>query len=144
MGDEMVDTRDSIAKDQIQTHEKLMTEVYLDSLGNPTCGIGHLLSVGSYVPMEVVEAFFLYDYKKALRAYRSFKFNDVNTARRTALIDMIFNLGQNGFAKFTKMIEAIYNNDWDTVAKEAKDSKWYNQVGNRGKKIVKQLKTGVL
>jgi lysozyme len=58
------------------------------------------------------------------------------------LTDMIFNLGSTRFRKFKKMIKAIKNNDWELAGEEAKDSKWYKQVGKRGEEIVKQLKEG--
>ena len=132
--------RDAIAKDQIRTHEGTVTEVYLDSLGNPTCGVGHHLYIGSYVPLEVVDAFFDDDYKEALKNYKAYRFKDVNMARRTALIDMMFNLGKSRFLGFKKMITAIKNDDWQEAAEQAKDSRWYHQVGRRSRTIVEQLR----
>ena len=56
-----------------------------------------------------------------------------------ALLNMRFNLGPNGFRKFKKMIAAVKRKDWKEVAKEAKKSKWYDQVGDRAKRIVSIL-----
>ena len=60
---------------------------------------------------------------------------------KMALIDMMFNMGLSRFLSFKKMIAAINKGDWDMAAAEAKDSKWYGQVGIRGDKIVNLLKT---
>jgi lysozyme len=56
-----------------------------------------------------------------------------------ALTDMRFNLGPGGFRKFKKMIEAIKSNDYEKAAEEAKDSRWYKQVGLRGERVCKLL-----
>lgn len=67
---------------------------------------------------------------------------DINIYRKEALIDMLFNLGKTRFMRFKKMIKAIKENNWDVASEEAKDSKWYNQVGYRAKAIVLELKEG--
>ena len=68
-----------------------------------------------------------------------YKFDSFLQIRQIALIDMSYNLGFAGFLKFKKMVAAIYKEDWEEVAAQAKDSKWYDQVGDRGKKIVEML-----
>lgn len=62
--------------------------------------------------------------------------------REISLIDMIFNLGLTRFRKFKKMIAAIKINDWDEAANQAKDSRWYGQVGQRAVDNVKRLREG--
>ena len=59
---------------------------------------------------------------------------------QTALIDMIFNLGKTRFMKFHNMIEAIKNQDWDMASKEAVNSRWCKEVGNRCKDVAEYLK----
>jgi len=59
---------------------------------------------------------------------------------QTALIDMIFNLGKTRFMKFHHMIKAIKNQDWDRASKEAVNSKWCKDVGNRCKDVAEYLK----
>lgn len=62
--------------------------------------------------------------------------------RHIALIDMMFNLGRARFVGFRKMIAAIKAHDWGKAADEAKDSRWYNQVGKRGRRVVYMLRVG--
>lgn len=57
------------------------------------------------------------------------------------LVNMCFNLGFVRFSKFKKMIKAVENQDYKKVAKEMVDSKWYGQVGNRAKRLVKRVKS---
>ena len=59
--------------------------------------------------------------------------------KKEALVNMRFNLGPARFRKFKKMISAVKAEDWQEAAKQAKDSKWYNQVGDRAKRIVATL-----
>ena len=67
----------------------------------------------------------------------------INDVRAEALINMMFNLGRTKLAKFRKMNAAIELDDWKEASLQAKQSYWYYQVGNRAKRIVKELLTGV-
>jgi lysozyme len=49
------------------------------------------------------------------------------------VVDMIYNLGREGFQKFQYMITALFAHDWKAVAAAMEDSLWYRQVGQRGK-----------
>ncbi len=97
--------------------------------------------------------------KHATRAYNYFniifsghvgKFNEV---RKNAFINMVFNMGpgtklkpeQGGLYSFVNTLNLIFNNeevDWVRVSENLKKSKWYRQVGNRAKRIVKEIATG--
>lgn len=79
------------------------------------------------------------------------KFNDV---RAEAFINMIFNMGPGrkgdpgagGLQSFVNTLKLISNNKevpWSDVAKNLKQSLWYRQVGDRAKRIVRQVETGV-
>ena len=63
--------------------------------------------------------------------------------RQKALLNMMFNLGYNKFTGFKKMIAAIKLNDWEEAAEQAKDSRWYRQVGkSRSERIITRLREG--
>jgi len=55
------------------------------------------------------------------------------------LVDMRFNLGPNRFRNFKRMIAAVKNQDFNGAAAEMKDSRWYSQVGERAKTLVKMM-----
>jgi GH24 family phage-related lysozyme (muramidase) len=67
---------------------------------------------------------------------------DINDIRAEALVNMCFNLGKTKMLKFRKMNASIERNDWMGAAHQAVASDWYRQVGNRAKRIVKELATG--
>ena len=56
--------------------------------------------------------------------------------RKAVLLDMCFNIGYSGLMKFKKMWFALGNKDFAEASRQAKDSMWYLQVGNRGKRNV--------
>ena len=74
--------------------------------------------------------------------FSGFEFDEFSENRQAALIDMMFNLGRSRFIKFKKMITAIRYKDWNEAADQAKDSRWFSQVGERGVKIVRLLREG--
>ena len=56
--------------------------------------------------------------------------------RKAVLLDMCFNIGYSGLMKFKKMWFALGERDYPQASREMKDSSWYTQVGNRGKRNV--------
>ena len=56
--------------------------------------------------------------------------------RKAVLLDMCFNIGYSGLMKFKKMWFALGNKDFAEASRQAKDSSWYTQVGNRSKRNV--------
>lgn len=71
-------------------------------------------------------------------------FDTLDRPRQYVIIDMIYNLGANGFAKFVRTITAIVAGRYDDAARHMQQSKWFNQVGLRSKRNVKIMKEGKL
>ena len=44
---------------------------------------------------------------------------------------MCFNLGGTGLSKFRNMLQACRQHDWQEMATQMQDSKWFYQVGRR-------------
>jgi lysozyme len=53
---------------------------------------------------------------------------------------MMFNLGYSRMSKFKNFRSAIENRNWLKAADEMVDSKWYDQVTNRAKRLVARIK----
>ena len=66
----------------------------------------------------------------------------LNSVRKRVIVNMVFNMGANGVAEFENMIAAIHRNDWNDAANEMKDSNWYNQTGDRARRLVYLMKEG--
>lgn len=59
---------------------------------------------------------------------------------KRVLLNMLFNLGETRFRQFRKMIAAIEKRNYSEAADEAKNSRWYNQVGDRAGRIVETMR----
>ena len=69
-------------------------------------------------------------------------FKNLTDARQRALVNMCFNLGVTKFTGFKKMLRAFSIGHYDRAALEASDSRWYYQVGDRARRIVKMIQEG--
>jgi len=130
------------AADLIRKHEGFRDHVYMDTEGVPTCGYGHALIEGSYVPPYICERFFAQDFRNAVSDYDQFGF-DIDFVRKAVVINMLFNLGVNRFKTFRKLINALHHQDYLIAAYEMIDSKWAKQVGpNRSGELANMMLTG--
>ena len=157
-------------EDQLILHEGLRLETYKCPAGYWTVGGGrnlegkplrpdgqeYILGCRGLKPDEVIEilkergitkdeALFLLasDIDDAIADLRSFDwYEDLDPVRRKVVIDMRYNLGPTRFRGFKKMVAALAVGDYQKAAAEMVDSKWYHEVGNRSKRLVKMMETG--
>jgi lysozyme len=69
-------------------------------------------------------------------------FDELDSVRRDALIDISFNLGQTKLRLFIKALNAMANEEWEEAADQFMDSRWSRQVGNRAKELTEMIRTG--
>lgn len=67
---------------------------------------------------------------------------DLSEARQRALANMAFNLGLSRLLGFKKMLAALQAGHYDEAARQALDSKWSAQVGQRAVLIAELFKKG--
>lgn len=128
--------------EQLKIDEGFSGSPYLDTVGKTTIGYGRNLDD---VPLSRCEAEYLLsnDVNVAkVKAERLTYFNDLNDARKEVVINMIFNLGYNGYKKFKKMEAAIIAEDYNMASMEMMDSKWASQVGARARRLSIRMRTG--
>jgi len=132
----------------IKKHEGFRKKSYLDSLGNPTVGWGHLLSsdtpAGIEYPELVLEEFFRQDVDAAIEDFGRLPLSaksrkQLLPAQQEVLIEMIFNMGLPKVKRFKKMLGAIERGDTETAAKEMMKSDWAKQVGGRARTLQKKF-----
>ena len=134
-------------KEDLERHEGIVHEIYLDHLGYKTLGIGHLIrqsepeyiqKVGTPVSQEAIDKYFALDLRIALsdavRIFGPLEEHPEEVIR--VLVNMSFNLGYPRLNRFVKMKEAVANKDYQKAAEEMQDSRWYRQVGRRGPELV--------
>ena len=69
-------------------------------------------------------------------------FVNLSQGRQIAMVDMCFNLGPSGLARFKTMLGCIGRGDYEGAARAAINSKWYKQVKLRGVRVVKLIREG--
>jgi len=135
---------------QLRIDEGESLEVYADSLGYPTVGVGHrvtksdTLTVGDTITPQRKEALFIWDVGIAINNCRLVfsDFSKLPEPVQEVLVNMMFNLGSVHFATFRRFIAAIKLNNWKEAAREMEDSVWWKQVGDRAKRLQNMLLEG--
>ena len=140
-----------LCKAEIKRHEGEVLEIYMDSLGYKTLGVGHLCQpsdpeydweVGTKVSQEVVDMYYEDDfnkhYKEAIHVFGSEEdFEKLPEPIQRVLVNMCFNLGGSRLSKFRNMLKACRDHDWKKMAVEMEDSRWFKQVGRRSVELQK-------
>ena len=67
---------------------------------------------------------------------------DLDEARFGAFVNLAFNMGITGLKTFVNTLQHARHGHWDKVAVNLLKSKYASQVGDRAKRIAKQLETG--
>ena len=138
-----------LCKQDIKRHEGEVLEIYKDSLGYKTLGVGHLCqpndpeydwAVGTSVSQEVVDMYYEDDFDKhymeAIHVFGSHEdWDELPEVIQRVLVNMCFNLGGSRLSKFRNMLKACRNHDWKEMAVQMEDSRWYRQVGRRSKEL---------
>jgi len=96
------------------------------------------------IPLPAAELMLEHDLDRAARAARNLfpSFESLDAVRAEALVNMALNLGQGRLAKFVKLRAAIAMKDWPEAKRQALDSRWAIQVGNRATTLADRLERG--
>ena len=140
-----------ILREQLADDEGCKYEIYLDHLGLPTFGIGHLVKdvdpehgqpVGTPVSEERVRQVFDLDILVTIEdCHRLYDdFDDLPEEAQLVIANMCFNLGYPRLSKFKGMKAGIDDRDWHRAADEMVDSRWHDRVPNRAKRLVKRIR----
>tara|TARA_R100001480_G_scaffold98521_1_gene102912 strand:+ start:11 stop:502 length:492 start_codon:yes stop_codon:yes gene_type:complete len=146
------------------THEGLRLQVYKDTLGIDTIGIGRNLEDRGITDeelewMDIPNMDTIYEYgiseadamylaqndvqiveEELLRSHPCVE--ELDSVRQLILIDMAFNMGVPRLNKFKKMWAAIHEKNFPTAAKEMLDSRWASQVKSRSTKLAHAMHHG--
>ena len=145
-------------------HEGLRLQVYQDTLGIDTIGIGRNLEDRGiteeeldWMDMPSMDAVYEHGISEADAMYLAQ--NDVqiveeelvrahpcvdklDAVRQLVVMDMAFNMGVPRLCKFKKMWNAIHEKKFDLAAKEMLDSRWAIQVKSRAVKLSNAMHNG--
>ena len=138
-------------REEIEYDEGNVQKIYLDHLGLPTFGIGHLVresdpeygwEVGTEVSKERCDSVFNEDVKTVISdCYKLYPdFDDLPEEVKRIIANMMFNMGRPRLSKFKGMKRGVDARDWNAAADEMVDSRWYRQVTKRAKRLVDRMR----
>lgn len=126
---------------------------YIDSLGNPSCGVGHNLNVSplpsgwkfpltdaqvnQLLALDIADT--LHQLDTHIKWWRT-----LSEVRQRVVANMCFNLGITKFMGFQKALGAMQEGAWDVAADEMQDSAWFRQVGYRAVRLCQAMRTDVM
>ena len=134
----------------LKVDEGVKNEIYLDHLGLPTCGVGHLirqsdpeygLEVGTHIDDERVNELFDQDVQVTLGECRLLfqNFDNLPEEVKQVCANLMFNMGRPRLSRFHKFRKALENSEWIEAGKELKDSRYYRQVTARADRLIARL-----
>jgi len=138
-------------KEDLFIDEGCKYEIYIDHLGHPTHGVGHLIlvddveygqPVGTPVSEDRVNECFISDINVVLEECETLfpSFKVLPDEVQLIIANMMFNMGRPRLSKFKKFIAAVAISNWQEAANQMIDSRWYNQVPNRAERLVTRMK----
>ena len=138
-------------REELKVDEGVKYEIYLDHLGLPTFGIGHLvldtdpehgMAVGTPVSEDRVNACFDTDVAIVIDECRKLyeDFDNLPGEAQLIIANMLFNMGRPRLSKFVGMKRGVDAGDWNAAADEMVDSRWYRQVTNRADRLVERMR----
>ena len=137
---------------QLEIDEGIKHDIYLDHLGLPTFGIGHLITdadpesgqeVGTAISDERVRQAFEADVVSVIEDCNKLynDFDELPEEVQQIIANMMFNMGRTRLSKFRGMKRGVDARDWDAAADEMVDSRWYRQVTNRADRLVQRMRS---
>ena len=138
-------------REELKIDEGCKYEVYLDHLGLPTFGIGHLITkdapeyqMGMGTPVDEIRVneVFEQDINVTIGECKRLFDDWDKLPKEVQLItaNMMFNMGRPRLSQFKKMIQAIRDGDWIEAGNQMQDSRWYKQVTNRADRLISRMK----
>jgi lysozyme len=127
--------------DDLQRLEGFSSTSYTDTTGHLSVGFGHKIAKSVSMSRETALAVLADDIAIAERgARRVFPSFDSHPQRvQDVLVEMAFQLGSTGCAKFIKFGRAIAAHDYATASREMLSSKWAKQCPSRVKELAQRI-----
>lgn len=124
----------------IKKHEGFDDNIYMDSADRLTIGYGRNLQDNG-ISKDEAEYLFDNDFNRTQKDLDSLAwYHTTPVAIKDALFNMCFNLGLPRLLTFKKMLKAIIEKNYNEAAREALDSKWAKQVGDRAKDVALMIR----
>lgn len=137
-------------REEIAADEGVKLEIYLDHLGLPTVGIGHLIResddesgcpVGTPITEGRMIELFEADVESVLEDCVTLypEFDSFPEEVQLIIANMMFNMGRPRLSQFKMFKAAVEAGDWAEAAVQMGDSRWAKQVPNRAGRLIARM-----
>ena len=127
--------------DDLRAFEGFREHAYLDTTGHWTVGYGRRCERGAKVSQIEAEALLIIDINKArmgaARVFTSYSRQPAHV--RDVLVEICFQLGERGAAKFVKFGKAIQLRDYALASACLIDSRFHKQCKARSEALARKL-----
>ncbi|HXS04171.1 MAG TPA: glycoside hydrolase family protein [Rhodanobacter sp.] len=141
--------------DRLIEHEGLRLQVYDDAtgayirpgtrvVGNPTIGVGTLLSAPGGITEDEAHLLLRNRVNIAIAGVQRLvpDMRAANDARFDVLVEMAFQMGADGLAKFTNTLQAVRDKRWGDAADGMLASLWAQQTPSRAQALAAIMRSG--
>jgi lysozyme len=133
---------------QLRADEGERANVYQDSLGYWTIGVGRLVDPakkGGGLRSDEIAYLLNNDVDDRIEALtRKLPwFQDLDDARRGVLLNMAFQLGVEGLLGFKSTLQLVMEGKYENAAHAMLQSKWAAQTPARAKRLAEQMRSGL-
>ena len=138
--------------DQLKRDEGFRPNIYIDTVGKRTIGYGHNLDANPYpilpgagISEELADKILHTDVDTITDSLtHHLPWTDtLQDVRFGVLQNMSFNMGVIGLIGFHLMLTYLQYGEFSSATAEMMSSKWYTEVGDRGKRLAAQMMQGV-
>lgn len=128
---------------ELERDEGRREQLYRCAAGKLTIGVGWNIEDRG-LPAPIIDALLGYTIDDAIRDLNRELpwWQKLNERRKRALVNMTVNLGMPRLRQFRNMLACLQVEDYEGAAREALDSRWANQVGDRARRIAAMIREG--
>lgn len=129
-------------RETITRHEGSRLDMYQDTLGIWTIGVGHNIQEKGISP-KVMEIMLEEDLEEAISELKrsvSF-FSRMPEQVQEALVNLSFNMGIPRLMQFRKTLAYLRDGEFESAADELLDSRYAEQVGHRALEVADMIRT---
>ena len=134
-----------IVREQLLGHEGERLKPYRCTAGKLTIGVGRNIEdrgISKEESRYLLANDIVAVENQCWEKFQWFRGEHLNDARKAAVMNMVFNMGIEGFSKFRKTIAHLEAGRWAEAADEAMDSKWSKDVGRRAVEVTTAIREG--
>lgn len=135
-------TKEQVLRARLSRTEGRKSKPYVDTVGKLTIGVGWNLT-DKGLPDDIIDELLSRSIVEAVKeADKIPVYAKLNVARKTVLIDMVFNMGLQAVLGFRNTLDMMGRGDFKGAAENMLKSLWAEQVGNRAIELAEIMRSG--